>query len=458
MTETTQAEIEVLLQNQRLFFNTHKTKDVHFRLNALKSLKSAINKFEQKISDALWKDLHKSFEEAYLTEISIVNQEIKNHLNHLKKWAKPNRKPTPLHLFPSKSKIIYEPLGVSLIMAPWNYPFQLLINPLVGAISAGCCAIIKPSPYTPNVAKVVEEIIRETFPEDYIKAIQGGRETNTILFKQRFDLIFFTGSPSTAKVVMSAAAENLTPVILELGGKSPCIVEKNANLDIAAKRIIWGKTINAGQTCIAPDYLFVHKDVKEELLEKMKQNIQKMFGDDVQKSKYYPRIVDEKAFLRLNGLMKEGRIRIGGITDLDDKYISPTVIDEIKPEFSIMKEELFGPILPVMIFDKVEEAIDYINSHEKPLAFYYFGNKKSAKYVLSKTSSGGACINDLLMHFTNHNMPFGGVGNSGMGKYHGKESFLAFSNRRSVVSTPARIDFPFKYVPFKYFRLIKKVI
>ena len=458
MQDTSANIIKDILKEQRIFFASHQTKSLKFRIEKLKQFKACIKKFETKITDALWKDLHKSFEEAYLTEISIVTQEIDYHIKNLKRWAKTKRVTTPIHLLPSSSIIIYEPLGVSLIIAPWNYPFQLLMNSLVGAISAGCCAILKPSPYTPNIAMVMEEMVHEIFTPEYIGIVQGSRKVNEILLEQRFDIIFFTGSPSVGKVVMKAAAEHLTPIVLELGGKSPCIVDSDANIDIAAKRIAWGKTINAGQTCIAPDYLFVHHAVKDELLKKIAFHLTNMFGADIQQSHYFPRIVNQQAMTRLQKLMEHGKILFGGKVDVDDKYISPTIIDEVKPEFPVMQEEIFGPILPVMTFDHLDQAISYINENEKPLAFYYFGKNKRAKEVLSKTNSGGACINDTLMHITNHHLPFGGVGNSGLGKYHGINSFLAFSNARAVVTSPSWIDLPLKYAPFKYFKLIRKII
>lgn len=458
MKDTEQNVILQHIENQRNYFSTHQTKVVNFRLEQLKKLKAAILKSQKKIENALWEDLHKSPEESYLTEISIVNQEIGNHIKHLRKWAKPKRVSTPLHILPSSGKIIYEPLGVALIVAPWNYPFHLLINSLVGAISAGCCTVLKPSPDTPTIAGVMENMIAETFDSNYITVVQGGRETNQILFKQRFDIIFFTGSPKVGKVVMKAAAENLTPVVLELGGKSPCIVDEDANIDVAAKRIAWGKTINAGQTCIAPDYLFAHKSIKTELLDKIASNLKKMYGDDIKQSRFYPRIVNDRAMNRLEGLLNQGKIHSGGEIDIKDKFISPTIIDEVMPDDLIMQDEIFGPILPVMDFEDVNEAISYINKNEKPLAFYYFGKNKKAKEVLAKTTSGGGCINDTLMHITNHNLPFGGVGNSGLGKYHGHGSFLAFSNQRAIVTTPTWIDIPLKYVPFRNFKLIKKII
>jgi aldehyde dehydrogenase (NAD+) len=458
MEDTSKEKIESLLEGQRKFFATHQTKSIQFRIENLKKFQASIQKYETKIGDALWTDLHKSFEEAYLTEISIVKQEIKNHLKHLKHWAKSKRVATPLQLLPSSCKIIYEPLGVALIVAPWNYPFQLLMNSVVGAISSGCCSVLKPSPYTPTVAKVMEEMITEFFDPNYITVVQGGRNVNAILLEQRFDVIFYTGSPSVGKVVMRAATEHLTPVVLELGGKSPCIVDSSANLDIAAKRIAWGKTINAGQTCIGPDYLYVHRSVKEELLLKIAAQIVNMHGTDIKHSHWFPRIVNQQAMDRLQKLLVHGDIVFGGEVDAAEKYIAPTIIDNIQPDFPIMQEEIFGPILPVLTYDDISEVLDYVNSHEKPLAFYYFGSNKKAKEMLLKTTSGGGCINDTLMHIANHHLPFGGVGNSGLGKYHGRESFLAFSNSRAIVNTPTWIDMPFKYAPFKGFKMLKKII
>ncbi|SDD87077.1 aldehyde dehydrogenase (NAD+) [Pricia antarctica] len=458
MTETAEHLVVQHMEHQKAFFATNQTKDIHFRIQQLQRLKQAIVKYQTKIENALWEDLHKSPEEAYLTEISIVTGEIDYHIKHLKKWAKPKRVSTPLHVLPSSSKIRYEPLGVALIVAPWNYPFQLVMNPLVGAISSGCCCVLKPSPDTPRTAKVMEDIIAENFASEYICLVQGGKETNTILFKQDFDIIFFTGSPTVGKVVMRAAAENLTPVILELGGKSPCIVDEDAHIDIAAKRIAWGKLINAGQTCIAPDYLFAHKSIKDELLNKIALQIKAMYGDNIKESRFYPRIVNGQAMERLATLLKQGDIHTGGVIDAKERFMAPTLIDNVDPDFLVMQDEIFGPILPVMTFDHIDETISYINTNAKPLALYYFGKNKNAKHVLEKTTSGGACVNDTLMHITNHNLPFGGVGNSGMGSYHGKQSFLAFSNQRAVVSTPTWIDIPMKYVPFKYFKVIKRLI
>lgn len=458
MEETSRDIIVQKIESQRAFFSTNKTKDITFRLEQLRKLRKAILLNQKKLKDALWEDLHKSPEEAYLTEISIVVREIDNHIRYLKQWAKPKRVSTPIHLWPSSSKVIYEPLGLSLIVAPWNYPLQLLINPLVGSIAAGGCSMLKPSPDAPKVAKAMQEMIEETFESNYIGVVQGGRETNTILFNERFDIIFFTGSSKVGKIVMKAAAEHLTAVVLELGGKSPCIVDADANINIAAKRIAWGKLINAGQTCIAPDYLFAHHSIKDELLDKIARSFKEMYGDNIKESRFYPRIVNQRAMERLEKLISQGKIHTGGEIDQMEKFIAPTIIDNVHPDFRIMQEEIFGPILPVMTFEHIDETIQYIHKNEKPLAFYYFGKNRNAKNVLAKTTSGGACINDTLMHISNHHLPFGGVGKSGLGNYHGRESFLAFSNKRAIVSTPTWIDLPVKYVPFKYFKWIKKIV
>jgi aldehyde dehydrogenase (NAD+) len=458
MEDTSRAKIESLLSAQRIFFKTHAARDLEFRIGNLKKFRAAILKYETRISDALWLDLHKSPEEAYLTEISIVLGEIASHLKHLHSWAKPKRVPTPLPILPSSSRILYEPLGTALIIAPWNYPFQLLLNPLVGAISSGCCAVLKPSPYTPHIAKLMEELVTEIFDTAYIAMVQGGREVNQMLLEQRFDVIFFTGSPALGKIVMQAAAKFLTPVVLELGGKSPCIVDAGANIKLAARRIAWGKCINAGQTCIAPDYLFVHHSVKDQLVREFAISVEEMYGKEIKESRYFTRIVNVKAVERLQKLMLHGKISYGGEVDVTQKFIAPTIIEEIQPDFPIMQEEIFGPLLPVMTFDKLDSVVEFINSNEKPLAFYYFGPVKVARKILVKTTSGGGCINDTLMNIANHHLPFGGVGNSGMGNYHGKFSFQAFSHSRAIVSSGTWIDLPFKYAPFRFFKWVKKIL
>lgn len=451
-------KISEIVSKQRKFFREGKTLDIEFRIKSLRQLKESIKTHEQQLMAALWADLHKSYEEAYLTELSIVVSEIDNHINHLKKWAAPKRCSTPLKMFPSRSKVISEPLGCALIIAPWNYPVQLLLNPLVGAISAGCTAILKPSPYVESVSNVLETIIRAAFDEEYVAVVQGNRDVNGVLLEQRYDIIFFTGSPSLGRKVMAAAAKNLTPTVLELGGKSPCIVDRDAKLSTVARRIAWGKSLNAGQTCIAPDYLLVHKSVKEALIEALRAEFKHLLGNDPKQCKHFVRIVNDKAFSRLIGYLEGAEIVVGGEHDSAERYIAPTIVDNVTPDSPIMQEEIFGPIFPIVTFENIEEAIGFVTEREKPLALYYFGNNATGEYVLKHTSSGGACINDTIMHIANENLPFGGVGNSGMSSYHGKRSFDVFSHHRAVVTTPTWLDIPFRYMPYKMFGLVKKIL
>lgn len=458
MEETSAKKIEAIFKSQKEFYGSHRTREISFRLDQLKKLKEAILKYEDRIYGALLKDLNKSKEESFLTEVSIVLQELDFHLKNLKKWTKSKKVSTPLHLLPSGSKVMYEPLGIGLIISPWNYPFQLCINPLIGAISSGCCAILKPSPDSPNTSKIMEEMINEFFPSEYISLVQGGKETNQNLFDYPFDVIFFTGSSRVGKIVMKAAAEHLSKVILELGGKSPCIVDEGANLDLAAKRIAWGKTINAGQTCIAPDYLLVHKSVKDDFLKKMTDSFKELYGEKIDHSKHYARIINKNAFERLTGYLEGKDIYHGGESEEESLFLAPTILNNVEAEDEIMKEEIFGPILPVIEFDELSNAEAFINNREKPLALYYFGDKGKGEKVLRKTSSGGACLNDTLVHIANHKVPFGGVGNSGMGSYHGHRSFLAFSHEKAVVSSSNFIDLPIKYPPYRFFGIIKKIL
>ena len=451
-------DIKDIVAAQRAFFRGHATRSVEFRFEMLKRLRASIVKYERELAEALYNDLHKSYEEAYLTEISIVLAEIDNFLKHLKGWAAPSKKSTPLKMFPSHSEILTEPLGVSLIIAPWNYPVQLLLNPLVGAIGAGCTAVLKPSPYVPNVAEVLGRLIAETFDPEYVAVVQGHREVNSALLRERYDIIFFTGSPDLGRVVMRAAAENLTPVVLELGGKSPVVVDKSADIKLAAKRIAWGKTLNAGQTCIAPDYLLIHKDVKAEFVVAFRHAIAELHGEDVHKSKHYVRMVSDRAFERVVSYLDCGDVVAGGLTSAEDRYIEPTLLDNVSADSAVMREEIFGPVLPMMEIGDVEEAINFILDREKPLAMYVFAEEGVARRVFDHTSSGGGCINDTIMHIANEYLPFGGVGSSGMGRYHGRDSLYAFSHRRSVVTTPTWIDLPFRYMPYKLFRLVKKML
>lgn len=463
MENTSTERIQEISRLQKEYFSTGATLDVAFRKKMLVRMLEAMEKWESRLADALWADLHKSYEEAYLTEISIVKGEIRTHLRHVDSWARKRKAPTPLKLFPSRSYIVKEPLGCSLIISPWNYPVQLLLNPLVGAISSGCTAVLKPSPYVPNVSRVIEEMISSVFEERYIAVVQGHRDVNAALLEQRWDLIFFTGSPALAKTVMAAAAKNLTPVILELGGKSPCIIDRSADIAVAAKRIAWGKTLNSGQTCIAPDYILIHKDVKEAFAAAFAEEVRRLHGDDIRKDRHYVRMVNDKAFERVTGYFKDGRIIYGGGTDASERFIEPTLIDDVALDSPLMTEEIFGPVFPIITLDDdgksfKNKVIEFVTSREKPLAFYYFGKESDGWEIIGRTSSGGGCINDVIMHIANENVPFGGVGNSGMGRYHDKDSFEAFSHTRSIIATGTWIDLPFRYMPYRMFSLVKKML
>ena len=460
MENTSTERIIKIREAQKTFFASGATLDIKFRKEMLLNLLSAIEKWEDRLAEALWTDLHKSYEEAYLTEISIVKTEIKTHLRKVSGWARRKKVHSPLKLFPSRSYIVKEPLGNSLIISPWNYPVQLLLNPLVGAISAGCTAVLKPSPYVPNVSKTIEEMISEAFDERYISVVQGNRTVNTALLEQRWDLIFFTGSPSLGKKVMEAASRHLTPVILELGGKSPCIIDKSADIRIAAKRIAWGKTLNSGQTCIAPDYILIHNEIKNEFVKAFAEEVKNLHGEDIQADRHYVRMVNDKAFERVTGYFKDGNIIYGGRTDAATRFIEPTLIENVPLDSPLMTEEIFGPVFPIVTFEDnfKERVIEFVTSREKPLAFYYFGKESDGWEIIRRTSSGGGCINDVIMHIANENVPFGGVGNAGMGRYHDKDSFDAFSHTRSIIATGTWIDLPFRYMPYKMFGLVKKIL
>ena len=460
MENTSTERIINIREAQKTFFASGATLDIKFRKEMLLNLLSAIEKWEDRLAEALWTDLHKSYEEAYLTEISIVKTEIKTHLRKVSGWARRKKVHSPLKLFPSRSYIVKEPLGNSLIISPWNYPVQLLLNPLVGAISAGCTAVLKPSPYVPNVSKTIEEMISEAFDERYISVVQSNRTVNAALLEQRWDLIFFTGSPSLGKKVMEAASRHLTPVILELGGKSPCIIDKSADIRTAAKRIAWGKTLNSGQTCIAPDYILIHNEIKNEFVKAFAEEVKNLHGEDIQADRHYVRMVNDKAFERVTGYFKDGNIIYGGRTDAATRFIEPTLIENVPLDSPLMTEEIFGPVFPIVTFEDnfKERVIEFVTSREKPLAFYYFGKESDGWEIIRRTSSGGGCINDVIMHIANENVPFGGVGNAGMGRYHDKDSFDAFSHTRSIIATGTWIDLPFRYMPYKMFGLVKKIL
>ena len=454
LTSTNIGRIGEIRAKQESYFRSGATLDVRTRKANLVAFEKAVLKWEKPLCEALWKDLHKSYEESYIAEVSILLGEIRTHIRNVGKWTRPQRRPTPMKLFPSRSKIISEPLGTALIISPWNYPVQLLLTPLVGVISSGCTAVLKPSPYVPEVSDVIEKMIRDTFPEEYVAVVQGDRNVNTALLEQRWDMIFFTGSPSFGRAVMAAAAKNLTPVVLELGGKSPCIIDKDADIEVAAKRVAWGKSLNAGQTCIAPDYLMLHKNIKDKFLSELEKAFGELLGDDPQKSEHFVRIVNDAAFERLKGYLADGEVVFGGKTDKSERYFSPTVLDHVSPDSPVMQEEIFGPIFPVQTFSSLDEVIRFVSMREKPLALYYFGSQGDK--VLKHTTSGGSCINDVIMHIANENVPFGGVGMSGMGSYHHKRTFDVFTHYRSVISTPTWIDLPFRYMPYMWFNAVKR--
>ncbi|URT73205.1 aldehyde dehydrogenase [Cytobacillus firmus] len=435
-----------LIQKQRNFFTQGKTKDVTFRMEALGKLRSVIKQHEQELMDALKADLNKSEFDAYLTEIGILLEEIRFTMKHLKKWAKPRKVKSSLAQIGSKSYIYPEAYGVALIIAPWNYPFQLAIAPLIGAIAAGNCAILKPSELTPQTSALLSKLISSHFPEEYISVVEGDAETSTALLNEKLDYIFFTGSVPVGKIIMEAASKNLTPVTLELGGKSPCIVHEDANLKLAAKRIAWGKYINAGQTCVAPDYLYVHSRVKEEFLKELKQAIQELYGENPIASGRFTRIVSEKHFSRLAKFLTNGTAIHGGRHDLSALSIEPTVLGNITWNDEVMQDEIFGPILPVLEYADLSKMIGEVTARPKPLALYIFTESEGVQsQILSSISFGGGCINDTVYHLSSPYLPFGGVGESGIGAYHGKGSFDVFSHEKSILKQTTRFDLPFRY-------------
>jgi aldehyde dehydrogenase (NAD+) len=427
----------------------------------LKKLKTAVKENEKKILDALHYDLHKPEFEGYLIEVGGVYEELHLHIKNLSKWAKPEKAGTGIKAFPGTSFIIREPYGVALIIAPWNYPFQLLIAPLVGAIAAGNCAVLKPAHYSEATSAVIKELIGGIFPSEYVSVFTGGRDVIKNLLQERYDKIFFTGSPSLGRIVMESAAKNLTPVTLELGGKSPCIVDKDVNITLAAKRIAWGKFVNAGQTCICPDYLLVHQSIKDKFLAALTGAIRELYGENPAASPDFGRIINNSQYERLVRLLDGQKIYLGGQYNSDDRYIAPTILTDVSPDSAVMKEEIFGPIFPVMTYTSIDEVVRSVNSRPKPLALYLFsGNVARQKEVLSRISFGGGCINDTLIHAGNPNLPFGGVGMSGMGSYHGRASFEAFSHRKSILKKSTLIDLKMRYAPYdsKKLAMVRKLV
>ncbi|PSO48111.1 MAG: aldehyde dehydrogenase family protein [Cyanobacteria bacterium SW_9_44_58] len=454
-------EIKDTVQAQKDFFASGKTKEINFRKEQLQKLKQAISDYQDSITDALFQDLGKPKFEAIVTEVAYCGEEIDYILKHLDGWAKKKPVKTSLNFFPANSFIVLEPLGQVLIIGPWNYPFQLVIIPLLGAIAAGNCAILKPSEMTPNTSQLVSDLISQTFDPDYITVVEGDKTVAQELLQQKFDHIFYTGSPAVGKIVMKAAAENLTPVTLELGGKSPCVVEPDVHLEYSARRIIWGKFINAGQTCIAPDYLLVHRDIKEQLVSAMKECIREFYGENPAESPDYAKIVNSKHFNRLSEFLGDGNIIIGGETDAESRYIAPTLLDSVSWDDAVMQEEIFGPILPILEYDELESAIAQINERPKPLALYLFSKDKNKQnQILQETSAGGVTLNDTIIHIASTELPFGGVGESGMGAYHGKASFDTFTHYKSVTNRKFWLDIKLRYPPyagkFKFLKFLFK--
>ncbi|MDJ0599958.1 MAG: aldehyde dehydrogenase [Crocosphaera sp.] len=442
--------VQTIVKEQNQYFLSGKTYDIEFRQEKLKQLKQLIIDHENEIVEALYKDLGKCHFESYLSEIRIIKKEVDNTINNLRKWVKPHYVSTPIEQFPATAFIQPQPKGTILIISPWNYPFSLTIMPLIGAIAAGNCSIIKPSELSPNTSKILEQIINHNYEESYVKVIQGGKETSQQLLKEKFDHIFFTGSPSIGKIIMEAAAKQLTPVTLELGGKSPCIVDKNINVKETAKRIVWGKFLNAGQSCVAPDYLFINQSIKSQLLEAIKEVIKEFYGEDPSQSMDYGRIINEHHFKRLSTLLASGNIILGGKLIPEENYISPTIIDNITPDCPIMEDEIFGPILPILEYEQLEEAITFINKRPKPLAIYLFSNdRKQQKMILEKTRSGGVGINDTVMQYGVLTLPFGGIGKSGIGCYHGKASFDTFSHYKSVLKRSFWLETNLRFPPYQ---------
>lgn len=454
-------KIEEILKKQRTFFSSRVTFDVNYRIKMLKELYHSIEKHECDIHRALKEDLGKSGMESYMCETGMTLSEISHQIKHIKKWSKTKRHRTSLANFPAVSKTVQEPYGVVLVMAPWNYPFMLCMEPLVGALAAGNCCIVKPSAYAPATSAVMKKIINEVFFEEYVAVVEGGRQENTELLNQRFDYIFFTGGVSVGKVVMEKAAAHLTPITLELGGKSPCVVEKSCDLKLTAKRIAFGKYLNCGQTCVAPDYILVDELIKDDLIKELKSQIIDMYGPEPFENSDYGKMINEKHFHRVCGLIDPDKVVYGGKWEQSALKIQPTILDNVTAVDKVMQEEIFGPVLPVITYRTIEEAEAFIQEREKPLALYLFTkNKKIQQRFMQYVSFGGGCINDTIMHLASTSMGFGGVGNSGMGSYHGKKSFDTFSHEKSILKKSNIIDMPMRYQPYKqaYLKLVKKIL
>ncbi|OJX54895.1 MAG: aldehyde dehydrogenase [Flavobacterium sp. 38-13] len=435
-------------------------KEINQRKEKLKKFSHVISLHENDIIEALHKDFGKPAFEAYLTEINVVQSDLKDTIKNIHAWAKPKKVRASILNFPSSDYIYTEPYGKTLIISPWNYPFQLAICPLIAAYAAGNSIVLKPSELTPHTSSLISKIIRETFDVKEVVAVLGDAEIAKSQLAKRWDYIFFTGSPAVGKEIAKAAAGNLTPVTLELGGKNPCIIDKNANLQIAAKRIVWGKFINAGQTCIAPDYLLIHKGVKTKFIRLLQQEIINAYGEDPKLSPDFTRIINKKHFFRLVGMIDEAKTITGGIHDEESLYIAPTLIDEPSFDSAIMKDEIFGPLLPLISYENESDLEKIISKYEKPLSLYVFTDDKAfAERAIRKFSFGGGCINDTVVHFSNKRLPFGGVGNSGMGAYHGKKSYDTFSHQKAIVKKATWLDIPLRYAPYgNKLKVIRKLL
>lgn len=452
-------KIKQLINTQKTFYNEGFTRNIQARKNILKKLKSEIKNREKDICDALYADFKKSEFEALLSETQYILAELKNTIKKIESWARDKTVRASFVNFPSSAKIIKEPYGMVLIIAPWNYPFQLAISPLIGAIAAGNTVVLKPSELTPNTAAIISEIITAVFPANYVSVVLGDKDVSTALLNERWDYIFFTGSPQVGKIVYQAAAKNLTPVSLELGGKNPCIIDETAKLKQTARRIVWGKFLNGGQTCIAPDYILIASEVKNKFIHCLKEEIVNAYSKNPKNSPDYPRIVNESNFERLSKLINNEDIIFGGDIDKNDCYISPTLINEPSLESDLMKEEIFGPILPIISYTSEEEIHEIIMSYEKPLSLYVFSSRKQfSNKIMKQFSYGGGAVNDTIVHFINKRLPFGGVGYSGIGAYHGDLTFDIFSHHKSVLRRGTWLDIPLRYAPYKgKLNLVKKL-
>ena len=445
----TDQQIIETVQRLRRAYESGITRPLEWREAQLRALLRMIRENEDAILEALREDLGKCHFEGFIGETGFVASDIKYTLKHLRKWLAPKKVKAPLPVLPAKARVHSEPLGVVLIIAPWNYPFQLAITPLAGAIAAGNAAVVKPSEVAPATSSIIARLVPKYLDRDAVSVIEGGVAETTTLLSQKFDHIFYTGNGSVGRIVMKAAAEHLTPVTLELGGKSPCIVDEDVDLEVAARRIVWGKFFNAGQTCVAPDYVLVHERIEPRFLDKLREMVREFYGDDPKQSADYARIVNERHHARLTKLLDSGEPVTGGQADVADKYIAPTVLKNVEPDSAIMQDEIFGPLLPVLKVKNVDEAIDFVNGRDKPLALYVFTNDKDrARRVIDRTSSGGACINDCVSHLAAPELPFGGVGPSGMGAYHGKATFDTFSHKKSVLDKATKLDAPLRYPPY----------